>query len=69
MEDYDKQLGTELVIYDKRNRCLIKAGEYELVMREMSPTPITRSPHKSVLAHWETLKEVKMRILLNLCID
>lgn len=52
-------LGSELIVYDKYNRCLLTGGEYDLVLRDVSPTvPIIRSPHKALTAHWETISDV-----------
>lgn len=37
---------TELVIFDKHNRCTLNDGEYELTLQECNTSPRTYSPKK-----------------------
>lgn len=49
-------------MYDKHNRCLLTNGEYDLVLHDASPggrsATIARSPHKALMAQWETIPNV-----------
>ncbi|KAL4711986.1 hypothetical protein ACJJTC_003653 [Scirpophaga incertulas] len=56
---WTKLYGSELIVYDKHNRCLLTNGEYDLVLHDAipggrSPT-IAKSPHKALMAQWETI--------------
>ncbi|KAJ8715989.1 hypothetical protein PYW08_013274 [Mythimna loreyi] len=56
---WTKFYGSELIVYDKHNRCLLTNGEYDLVLHDASPGgrsgTIARSPHKALMAQWETI--------------
>lgn len=56
---WTKFYGSELIVYDKHNRCLLTNGEYDLVLHDASPAgrsgTIARSPHKALMAQWETI--------------
>ncbi|KPI97253.1 hypothetical protein RR46_09160 [Papilio xuthus] len=56
---WSKLYGSELIVYDKHNRCLLTNGEYDLVLHDATPgsrsATITRSPHKALMAQWETI--------------
>lgn len=59
---WTKLYGSELIVYDKYNRCLLTNGEYDLVLHDATPggrsATIARSPHKALLAQWDTLPHV-----------
>lgn len=46
-----KRYGSELIVYDKHNRCLLSDGEYELQLQEVQSS--TRSSPKKQ-SFWET---------------
>lgn len=50
-----KQYGSELVVYDKHNRCQLTDGEYELSLQEVQ-TSIRSSPKKH--SSWETVPDI-----------
>ncbi|KAJ2943672.1 hypothetical protein O0L34_g16785 [Tuta absoluta] len=56
---WSKLYGSELIVYDKHNRCLLTNGEYDLVLHDATPggrsATIARSPHKALMAQWETI--------------
>ncbi|KAL0822366.1 hypothetical protein ABMA28_004460 [Loxostege sticticalis] len=56
---WTKLYGSELIVYDKHNRCLLTNGEYDLVLHDATPggrsATIARSPHKALMAQWETI--------------
>ncbi|XP_013190850.2 polycomb protein suz12-B [Amyelois transitella] len=56
---WTKLYGSELIVYDKHNRCLLTNGEYDLVLHDAAPggrgAAIARSPHKALMAQWETI--------------
>lgn len=56
---WSKLYGSELIVYDKHNRCLLTNGEYDLVLHDASPSgrsaTIAKSPHKALMAQWETI--------------
>lgn len=56
---WTKLYGSELIVYDKYNRCLLTNGEYDLVLHDASPggrsATIAKSPHKALMAQWETM--------------
>lgn len=49
--DEDKVFGTDLVIYDKQNRCLLTDGEYDFFLEEIQPG--TKIAH--TLSTWEDI--------------
>uniref|UniRef100_A0A8D8HYR3 Polycomb protein Su(Z)12 n=1 Tax=Culex pipiens TaxID=7175 RepID=A0A8D8HYR3_CULPI len=55
-----KLFGTELIIYDKYGRCLLKEGDYELTVQEILPHQQQmqkyNSPKKN--ATWETIQPI-----------
>jgi len=51
-----KLFGSELIVYDKHNRCLLTDGDYELVLQEVQAN-VKGSPKK--LSSWETIGEIK----------
>ena len=51
-----KVYGTELIVYDKYNRCLLTDAEYELSLQEILVNARS-SPKK--YSSWETIPEVK----------
>lgn len=59
---WTKLYGSELIVYDKHNRCLLTNGEYDLVLHDATPggrsATIARSPHKALMAQWETIPNV-----------
>ncbi|GBP54281.1 Polycomb protein Su(z)12 [Eumeta japonica] len=58
-DKFSKLYGSELIVYDKHNRCLLTNGEYDLVLHDVAPggrnASITKSPHKALMAQWETI--------------
>ena len=54
-------------MYDKHNRCLLTNGEYDLVLHDVTPggrsATIARSPHKALMAQWETIPNVSSFLL------
>ncbi|XP_065211884.1 polycomb protein Suz12 [Planococcus citri] len=53
---YEFQYGTNLTVYDKRNRCLLPDGDYQLLMHELTQN----SPKLShVNTSWETIPNRK----------
>ncbi|GLH02209.1 Polycomb protein suz12-B [Gryllus bimaculatus] len=54
--DEVKLYGSELVVYDKHNRCLLTDGDYDLVLQEVQTT-IRGSPKKH--SSWETIGDIK----------
>lgn len=48
--------GSELIVYDKHNRCLLTDGDYELVLQEVQAN-VKGSPKK--LSSWESIGEIK----------
>lgn len=59
---WSKLYGSELIVYDKHNCCLLTNGEYDLVLHDATPggrsATIARSPHKALMAQWETIPNV-----------
>ncbi|XP_066993740.2 polycomb protein suz12-B [Anabrus simplex] len=51
-----KLFGSELVVYDKHNRCLLRNGDYELVLQEVTAN-VRSSPKKH--SSWEAIGEIK----------
>lgn len=52
------QFGTDLIIYDKQNRCLLSDGDYELLLEELSTnTSGARISHG--LSSWEYIGQIK----------
>ncbi|XP_058792791.1 polycomb protein suz12-B isoform X2 [Phymastichus coffea] len=51
-----KLYGSELVVYDKHNRCLLTDGDYELSLQEVQPQ-VRASPKKH--NSWETIPNIK----------
>lgn len=51
-----KLYGSELVVYDKHNRCLLTDGDYELGLQEVQ-TSVRASPKKH--GSWETIPDIK----------
>lgn len=51
-----KLYGSELVVYDKHNRCLLTDGDYELGLQEVQ-TNIRSSPKKH--SSWESVPDIK----------
>lgn len=51
-----KLFGSELIVYDKHNRCLLTDGDYELVLQEVQAN-VKGSPKK--LSSWEAIGEIK----------
>lgn len=48
--------GSELVVYDKHNRCLLTDGDYELGLQEVQAN-VRSSPKKH--SSWETIPDIK----------
>lgn len=48
--------GSELIVYDKHNRCLLTDGDYELGLQEVQ-TNIRSSPKKH--SSWESVPDIK----------
>lgn len=48
-----KELGANLIIYDKQNRCLLKDGDYDCIVEEINVGPISTAGKS---ASWERLK-------------
>lgn len=60
---WTKLYGSELIVYDKHNRCLLTNGEYDLVLHDAAPgcrATIPKSPHKALMAQWETIPNVSL---------
>lgn len=53
------QFGTDLVIYDKQNRCLLSDGDYDLLLEELSANPSAGTKVSSVLPSWEYIEPIK----------
>ncbi|XP_043465594.1 polycomb protein suz12-B [Leptopilina heterotoma] len=51
-----KLYGSELVVYDKHNRCLLTDGDYELGLQEVQAN-VRSSPKKH--SSWETIPDIK----------
>ncbi|KAJ8687893.1 hypothetical protein QAD02_023688 [Eretmocerus hayati] len=51
-----KLFGSELVVYDKHNRCLLTDGDYELNLQEVQ-TSLRSSPKKH--STWESIPDIK----------
>ncbi|XP_001605309.1 polycomb protein suz12-B isoform X2 [Nasonia vitripennis] len=51
-----KLYGSELVVYDKHNRCLLTDGDYELSLQEVQ-TSVRASPKKH--SSWEVIPDIK----------
>ncbi|XP_015517964.1 polycomb protein suz12-B isoform X2 [Neodiprion pinetum] len=51
-----KLYGSELIVYDKHNRCLLTDGDYELGLQEVQ-TNVRASPKKH--SSWECITEIK----------
>ncbi|XP_043284267.1 polycomb protein suz12-B isoform X2 [Venturia canescens] len=51
-----KLYGSELIVYDKHNRCLLTDGDYELGLQEVQ-TNVRSSPKKH--NSWETIADIK----------
>ncbi|KOC63948.1 Polycomb protein Su(z)12 [Habropoda laboriosa] len=51
-----KLYGSELIVYDKHNRCLLTDGDYELGLQEVQ-TNIRSSPKKH--SSWESVPDIK----------
>ncbi|XP_076247327.1 polycomb protein Su(z)12 isoform X2 [Calliopsis andreniformis] len=51
-----KLYGSELIVYDKHNRCLLTDGDYELGLQEVQ-TNVRSSPKKH--SSWETVPDIK----------
>lgn len=49
------QYGTDLIIYDKQNRCLLSDGDYELLLEAL--TPGSKISH--ALSSWEYIGPIK----------
>ncbi|XP_054285941.1 polycomb protein suz12-B-like isoform X2 [Macrosteles quadrilineatus] len=49
------QYGTDLIIYDKQNRCLLSDGHYELLLEPMTPGSKT----SIALSSWEYIGHIK----------
>lgn len=66
---WSKLYGSELIVYDKHNRCLLTNGEYDLVLHDATPggrsATIARSPHKALMAQWETIPNVSIAYRVN----
>lgn len=54
--DEVKLYGSELIVYDKHNRCLLTDGDYELGLQEVQ-TNVRASPKKH--SSWECITEIK----------
>lgn len=52
-----KEIGANLIIHDKQNRCLLKDGDYDCLIEEISGESPNLSTGKS--CSWERLKEVR----------
>lgn len=52
---------SELVVFDKHSRCLLKDGEYELLLQERYPTAKTYSPKK--YPAWEVIPKSSIEAL------
>ncbi|KAG7205440.1 hypothetical protein KM043_007432 [Ampulex compressa] len=53
-----KLYGSELIVYDKHNRCLLTDGDYELGLQEVQ-TNVRSSPKKH--SSWESVPDIKER--------
>ncbi|CAD6239449.1 GSCOCG00008693001-RA-CDS [Cotesia congregata] len=51
-----KLYGSELIVYDKHNRCLLTDGDYELSLQEVQ-TNVRSSPKKH--SSWESIVDIK----------
>jgi polycomb protein SUZ12 len=49
------QYGTDLIIYDKQNRCLLSDGDYELLLEPLTPGTKT----SVALSSWEYIGHIK----------
>lgn len=48
-----KEFGANLIIHDKQNRCLLKDGDYDCIVEEISVSPVSAAGKS---ASWERLK-------------
>ncbi|XP_075225635.1 polycomb protein Su(z)12 [Lycorma delicatula] len=53
------QFGTDLVIYDKQNRCLLSDGDYELLLEELNTNPAAGTKVSTALTSWEYIGPIK----------
>lgn len=56
---YEFQYGTNLTVYDKRNRCVLPDGDYQLLMHELTQNS-PKLPH--VNTSWETIPDKDVSI-------
>jgi polycomb protein SUZ12 len=61
-EEAHKLFGGELIVYDRHNRCLLVAGDYELALSEIQQ-PSRGSPKKH--SSWENAAEVQVEVSIN----
>lgn len=54
-DEESKLYGSELIIYDKHNRCLLSNGDYEVVLQEVA-SQMKNSPKKH--SSWESVSEL-----------
>lgn len=57
-----KEIGANLIIHDKQNRCLLKDGDYDCIVEEINVSPVTAAVGRS--ASWERLKVIYIHILV-----
>lgn len=48
-----KEFGANLIIHDKKNRCLLKDGDYDCIVEEINVSPVSAAGKS---ASWERLK-------------
>lgn len=53
------QYGTDLIIYDKQNRCLLSDGDYELLLEELNSNPSAGSKISHNYSSWESIGPIK----------
>lgn len=59
-----KEIGTNLIINDKQNRCLLNEGDYDCIVEEINVSPVTAAVGRP--ASWERLKVIYIYIYVYL---
>lgn len=64
MSKDEKHFVANLTVYDKRNRCLLPDGEYQLLMHEWTQNSPSKVSH--VNTSWETIPDIEVFIIINM---
>lgn len=57
-----RDIGANLIIHDKQNRCWLKDGDYDCVIEDINVSPVTAVAGRS--ASWERLKVIYIYIYI-----